>query len=300
MGDGQEPAIWDWLDDNPLVARATELAPRYAAGTPFPHVVVDDFLPRVVLDALVAEFPAAADMSKQFNAKLQTKSTEAVWARMGPTTRSVLAALNSGPFVAALEQLTGIDALIADPHLEGGGQHQTVPGGRLAVHADFIWNDRLRLERRVNVLVYLNPVWHDDWAGHLEFWDPEMTTVGQRIAPLYGRCVVFTTTTASFHGVPDPLACPDGTTRRSLALYYYTAVLPEQELPLHPARFRQRPGSSDPRVTANAEAGLNLGRIGAALVPPILAGPAKALYRRARRLAGGGSGRGGGEPSADR
>lgn len=279
-------AVWASLDGSPLATRADELAPQYAAASPFPHVVLDDFLPEHLLLALGAEFPPAPEMSIQFKAKLQLKSAEEIWERMGPVTRSVLAALNAGAFVDQLEHLTGIGGLVADPHLEGGGQHQTVRGGKLGIHADFSRNERLGLERRINVLIYLTPGWQEEWGGHLEFWDDDMTSCGQRIAPFFGRSVIFTTTASSFHGVPDALACPPEVTRKSLALYYYTPVEVEPSSQEHKAVFRRRPGSDDPAVTVTAEQGLSVGRVGEALLPPILAGPARSAYRRLKRAVG--------------
>lgn len=274
--------VWRCVDQMVASVDAQALAASYAAAQPFPHAVLDDFVPPALREALSAEFPDPAGMSIQFKAKLQVKSAEQDWRRMGPVTRTALAAFNAGPFVEFVERLTGIAPLVSDPFLEGGGQHQHVRTGRLGVHADFMRSERLGLERRVNALVYLTPGWAEDWQGHLEFWDPTMTTCVRRIAPLYGRCVIFTTTSSSFHGVPEPLACPPGQTRRSLALYYYSTGLVEPGRPEHRAQFQRRPGSADPPVTALSEEGFSVGRMASALIPPILLGPARAAYRRLR------------------
>ncbi|MFT5484605.1 MAG: Rps23 Pro-64 3,4-dihydroxylase Tpa1-like proline 4-hydroxylase, partial [Halieaceae bacterium] len=109
-----------------------------------------------------------------------------------------------------------------DPKLQGGGIHQVLPGGVLAVHADFTRHRLLNLDRRLNVLVYLNQHWEDDWGGHLELWSTDMARCERRIRPLAGRCVIFNTSDKSFHGHPTVLACPKGVTRKSIALYYYT------------------------------------------------------------------------------
>jgi Rps23 Pro-64 3,4-dihydroxylase Tpa1-like proline 4-hydroxylase len=128
-----------------------------------------------------------------------------------------------------LETLTGIDGLVPDPYFGGGALHQIVPGGFLKVHADFNWHPKLRLDRRLNMLVYLNRGWRPEWGGALELWDGEMAGPVASILPLFNRTVVFTTTDSSFHGHPRPLACPDGTTRKSVSLYYYSNGRPESE-----------------------------------------------------------------------
>ena len=97
----------------------------------------------------------------------------------------------------------------------------------------------------MNLLLYLNPAWDDAWGGALELWDRGMQACVQRIAPIANRCVVFSTTRDSYHGMPDALRCPDGVTRRSLALYYYSNGRPEHERgPDHSTLWQARPGEA--------------------------------------------------------
>ncbi len=79
-----------------------------------------------------------------------------------------------------------------------------------------------RLYRRLNLLLFLNEGWREEWNGDLELWDREKRGCEVRIAPDAGRAVLFETSDTSFHGHPAPLACPDGVSRRSIALYYYS------------------------------------------------------------------------------
>jgi len=142
--------------------------------------------------------------------------------KISAAARQLIWELNSGTFIRALEKLTGIENLIPDPSLRGGGLHQVLPGGVLGVHADFTHHVDYDLERRVNLLLYLNKDWHDDYEGHLELWNRDASRCIKRIRPLAGRCVVFNTDADSYHGHPRPLNCPDGVTRKSIAIYYYT------------------------------------------------------------------------------
>jgi hypothetical protein len=150
--------------------------------------------------------------------------------------------MNSGPFLTFLEELTGIEGLIPDPHYLGGGLHQLVPGGLLKVHVDFNRHTRLKLDRRLNLLLYLNPDWEESYGGHLELWNRDMTRCDQRILPIANRCVIFSTTEYSFHGNPEPVSCPPERTRRSIALYYYTSGQGAAEADGHTTLFRGRPG----------------------------------------------------------
>jgi hypothetical protein len=129
----------------------------------------------------------------------------------------------SGPsFLAFLEAVTGIRGLIPDPYLAGGGLHSSGPGGILAPHADFHAYGRLALYRRINVLVYLNPDWHENYGGCLELFRKGETTPSASVVPVYGRMMMFVTDDRSIHGFTKPVTGPDRW-RHSLALYYYTS-----------------------------------------------------------------------------
>jgi hypothetical protein len=43
-------------------------------------------------------------------------------------------------------------------------------------------------------------------------------------APVFNRFVAFSTASDTMHGNPEPVNHPDGLSRRSLALYHYTAT----------------------------------------------------------------------------
>lgn len=144
-----------------------------------------------------------------------------------PSIQAFLNKLNSSAFVRFLEQATGIAGLIPDPHFHGGGLHLIEAGGFLQRHRDFNWHKELNLVRRVNVLVYLNPVWKEEWGGHLELGTTLKDIV--RIAPTFGRMVILDTQAKGWHGHPQPLATPRGISRRSIAAYYYTAGKVEAE-----------------------------------------------------------------------
>ncbi|HEU4411121.1 MAG TPA: 2OG-Fe(II) oxygenase [Polyangiaceae bacterium] len=214
----------------------------YGRADPFPHAVFDDFLPDEVARRALAEFPGVgADWHRYDNAR-ERKLASREDRHFGPATRALLHELNALDFLKFLEALTGIGGLISDPHYEGGGLHQIERGGRLGVHADFNYHPIYRLDRRINVLIYLNEGWRDEWHGHLELWDGSMSRCAKKVAPLFNRCVVFNTTDDAFHGHPEPLACPPEVTRKSLALYYYSNGRPAREAAgQHSTLFRRRP-----------------------------------------------------------
>lgn len=271
----QDTALGFEFDRERLTALADAKRQAYAAASPYPHTVMDDFLPEEVLEAVLAEFPdpKGADwfaFDSATERKLATKDDTA----MGPATKHVLAQLNSAAFIEFLERLTGIEGLIPDPHFVGGGLHQIEPGGHLKVHADFNRHPRTDLERRLNVLIYLNRDWKDEYGGAFELWNEDMSACAEKVMPYWNRCVVFSTTSTSYHGHPEPLACPPGQTRKSMALYYYSKDRPaEERSQAHNTLFQARPGEELPEpATAPAKPPLaERVRAGVRLVtPPIL------------------------------
>ena len=211
-----------FFDSEHLKNLAATHAAAYRAARPFPHVVIDDFLPGAIAQQLVDEFPGTDDVpwiayDSATERKLESLDEE----RLAPCTRHVISQLNGGALLTFLQDLTGITGLVPDPLLWGGGLHQTERGGFLEVHADFNLHPATQLHRRLNLLLYLNPGWREEWGGHLELWGADMRTCEVRILPSFNRMVVFNTDRSCFHGHPHPLTSPADVTRKSLALYYY-------------------------------------------------------------------------------
>jgi 2OG-Fe(II) oxygenase superfamily len=226
-------------------SKGLELTQQYNQAQPFPHIVIDDFLPPDILELCLKQFPKELDrdgmtfdrpqerLKSSFNPDYLTGSL-----------RSFFYSLNSKPFIKFLENMTGIKGLIPDPYYLGAGFHEIKNGGHLSMHADFNHHKPMDLERRINVLIYLNKDWKDEYGGQLELWDNPMTARQKSVVPLFNRCVVFNTTSESNHGNPNPVNHPKGLPRRSIALYYYTSTWSDDKRD-HTTQFRSRPSSAD-------------------------------------------------------
>lgn len=204
---------------------------RYQSADPFPHIVLDDLFEDDDLESVLAEFPSPeATRWMRFDSPTEKKlGYYHEHSRISDTVRRFLDAMSGFEMLLWLEALTGIEGLIPDPYFGGGGLHQIEPGGFLKIHADFNVHPKLKVDRRINLLIYLNKDWRDEWGGHLELWSEDMRSCRQRIAPLFNRTVIFSTTDTSYHGHPHPLQSPPGVTRKSVSLYYYTAGRPDDE-----------------------------------------------------------------------
>jgi hypothetical protein len=229
-----------------LAERAEELAPCFRQASPYPFLVIDDFLSAEVVEVLVRDFPApgAEIWHRCLTADQHNKLALSHESLIPASIRNLIHELNSGYFLELLEQITGINNLVADTKLVGGGLHQIERGGKLNVHVDYSHHPNNRLNRRLNLILYLNENWREEYGGHFEIWDRKVRRCEHRIAPLVNRCVLFATSSYSFHGHPEPLACPEGMTRKSVALYYYSNGRPEEPGPVveHNTLFHLRPG----------------------------------------------------------
>jgi hypothetical protein len=207
--------------------------------------VIDDFLPPEILEICLKRFPKVLDKEGMtFDRPQERLKSSFNPDHLDDALRGFFYSLNSKPFIRFLENLTGIKGLIPDPYFMGAGFHEIKNGGHLSVHADFNHHKPMNLERRINVLIYLNKDWKEEFGGQLELWDDDMKVCQKSAVPLFNRCVVFNTTSTSNHGNPNVVNHPQGIPRRSIALYYYTSTWSDEKRE-HTTHFQTRPGSTD-------------------------------------------------------
>ena len=226
---GAGPAFF--LDRARLRALGRAHREGYRAARPYPHVAIDGLLGEAVAGPLADAFPRpshAGWMRRDYReqaarlGQLQRTGFEGVDGGL----RHLLAELSGMAFLDFLGDLTGVEGLIGDPHFRGAGLSLTLPGGHLALHADFNRDRTRHLERRVTVLYYLARDWEPAWGGALELWDAARTRCEASYFPVFDRLIVMAHGDAYWHGHPAPLACPEGRFRASLAAYYYVASPP--------------------------------------------------------------------------
>ena len=216
---------------------------REAPG--FPHFCIDDFLDPAFAEEVHDAFPAyqeAERLGKSFAAVNEKRKTQITDVRRFPAPiRELHEILASDRFVAQMSFMSGIENLVADPLLAGGGIHETNQGGHLDVHVDFNFNEQSGLYRRLNILVYFNKDWQESYGGYLDLWDADVERCLGRFAPAFNRAAGFATSAISWHGV-TPVRCPPARMRKSFAAYYYTQEPPPGwDGVKHSTVFRARP-----------------------------------------------------------
>jgi Rps23 Pro-64 3,4-dihydroxylase Tpa1-like proline 4-hydroxylase len=215
-----------------LVSVATKFQAEYQNNVPFPNIHFNDFFNTEFLDSVLAEFNINEERdSVFFNDANQLKWSSKGDTSFGQNTKELIHFLNTESFLQFLQKLTGIEeTLLPDPYLIGGGLHEIKRDGFLKIHADFNKHPKTKLDRRINVLIYLNKDWEDEYGGHFELWNKDMTHCEKKIKPDFNTLAIFSTSDYSYHGHPSPLNCPVNSSRKSIALYYYTNGRPLNEV----------------------------------------------------------------------
>lgn len=206
---------------------------RFVNANPFPFIIIDDFFSKEFLNEVLNQFPNLTEQKKttNYDNKNEVKFANNQYKNFPNNIKKLFDFLNSDFFLNFLQRITNIqEKLIPDLELNGGGLHEIKKGGLLKIHSDFNKHPSLDLDRRLNVLIYLNKDWKEEYGGHLEFWDKEMTSCREKVLPIFNKMVIFSTTDNSNHGHPDPLNCPDNMSRKSIATYYYTKGRPVNEI----------------------------------------------------------------------
>ena len=237
---------------------------EYKGRKPYPYGAFDNFMPPEILDKVREELRVLPEAESFFTRPQEKLKSAYMPERLGPYTRALFHSLNSKAFLGFLEELTGIEGLIPDPYFAGGGIHVVSNGGHLDIHADFNHHGKLNLERRLNVLIYLNKDWKEEYGGSFEIWNDDMTEKVAGFVPLFNRMCCFNTGSSTWHGNPEPVNHPGKEPRMSIALYYYTATWDDTR-EAHTTLFKPRPGTIDQKDRLEARH-----RMMQNLLPPVI------------------------------
>jgi hypothetical protein len=229
------PPIHKTALDPSVLSRADEFAREFRDAKPFRHLVIDNFLAPAFCQSLIDDFPPFAS-GNFLNERGEPgpKSTQPDITRLSAPYQRFDALMRHPAFLDLMGKVTGIPGLLYDPDYVGGGTHESLDGADLDLHIDFNYHPKRRWHRRLNLIVFLNPEWQDDWGGCLELhqdaWNPH-PAVMKKVAPVVNRAALFETTETSWHGFTR-VTLPENRqelSRRSLAIYFYTRERPASE-----------------------------------------------------------------------
>ena len=217
---------WDSIQDIINLEAVDKVGSSFLNAKPFPFAVIDNFFKDNIALELEKEFPGFDEsVWHEYNNPLEIKKTCNDWNKFKSTTYNLFRFLNNQNFIELLQSKLMLDyKLLPDPGLNGGGWHIHKSGGKLNTHLDYSLHPKMNLQRRINLIIYINRNWKTEWNGSLGFWGNESSEAPgdliESIDCMFNRAVIFDTSQNSWHGLPEPVVCPDGEYRKSLAIYY--------------------------------------------------------------------------------
>ena len=212
-----------WHENQFDQKRRRALYQAFKDGKPFPHLVIDGLFGSDLLELIAGEFSAFKPSDwLHINSDNESTRRSKYNSALKAASNFYFATIHSRAFVEFLTDVTGVDNLIPDPNLLGGGLHEVRTGDWFGVHVDFALHSKTRLNNELVLITYLNKDWKEDYGGALELWDAATNTRAKAIVPLFGRTVILKHGETSLHGHTEPVKAPDGRPRRSVAAYYYS------------------------------------------------------------------------------
>lgn len=218
--------------------RMQELASTFNNAPSFRHICIDDFLDPVLADLLHDRFPSISQMKKHYKGINERKSEESDFSKLDISFQELRKYLSSTQFIAWLEQITGHTGMVVPDDFRGAGIYQGGKGSFLDIHIDFNIHPTLPLQRQINVLLFFNKQWDNNWGGSLELWNNTVTECLASYSPIFNRCVIFECNDVSYHGY-DIIFAPDDIYRKSFYMYFYTSV--NEKAKYHDTVFKLKP-----------------------------------------------------------
>jgi Rps23 Pro-64 3,4-dihydroxylase Tpa1-like proline 4-hydroxylase len=245
---GGAPALAECLSVETLT-RLTLCRDAFLHAQPFRHVLIDSFLEETLAEQLLADFPPfdASLARNEIYGGVWGKASNPQIRKIAPVYLKLYDLIASQAFLDFVGNLTGIADLLFDPAMYGGGTHENLHGQDLDPHIDFNYDEAQDLHRRLNLIVYLNKGWREEWGGALELHSnprkPEENQC-QSFNPIFNRAVLFETNERSWHGFPR-IELPQEErhrSRKSISIYLYSRTRPAEEIaPPHGTFYVQRP-----------------------------------------------------------
>nr|MBK9652523.1 2OG-Fe(II) oxygenase [Bacteroidota bacterium] len=222
-----------------------DLHNKFMAATPCKYVILENFLETDTAQKLYEGFPPLEDLNVKRKSMNENKKEEYHLERFDPVFQQLQRAMNEQRTYYMISKITGIEGLSSTDDALGSGVHQGGPGSFVDIHVDINMNPMKNLHRRINLLIYLNRYWKDEYGGGLELWDKGVKNMGACVLPNFNRAVIMETTDESYHGY-GRINIPDHESRKSFYCYFYTPIT--GDFTFRDSRFKTRPDESNSKA----------------------------------------------------
>jgi Rps23 Pro-64 3,4-dihydroxylase Tpa1-like proline 4-hydroxylase len=203
------------------INNSEELTNKFNNAEPFEHIIINNFLKKDIAEKISDEFPKNLNDYHKYDNPLEIKYAFDDISNMTDNIQNVFYALSTNKIINALKLITNNDKIEYDPTCHGGGLHIHPNNGRLHMHLDYEKHPILENKQRyLNIILYLTKDWNNEWGGQTELWDKDMTECKVKSNVEFNTALIFKTTEKSWHGLPEPIKCPEDKFRKTLAFYY--------------------------------------------------------------------------------
>ncbi len=220
-----------------------KLKNEFINAQPYKHLVIDNFLKADIAELLNEKFPAYELFNKKYDGLNEKKAEGSNFEDFDAVFTELRREVSSLEFNHFISQITSIENVFVTDDAMGSGLHQGKAGSFLDIHIDFSMHHLANVYRRLNLLIFFNKDWKDEWAGHTELWNADMTECVKKVRPDFNRAIIFATTGKSYHGY-GKINPPEGTNRKSFYTYFYTNEPGEQNDNYNDTIFKARPEDS--------------------------------------------------------
>jgi Rps23 Pro-64 3,4-dihydroxylase Tpa1-like proline 4-hydroxylase len=219
------------------------LAMEYKRGTPYDHLVIENFLDEEFAEIITKEFPETDSSWHVYDTPFEQKYLKSNINDATPNIKKLVDYLNSDKFAGVVSSITGITDLEPDPTLNAGGLHCYKRNGFIDIHLDYTIHPVTKKERRVSFMLYMSKNWKDEYGGNLQLWNENLTVKKELKTSLWNVGLFFKTSENTYHGLPDKITCPENMSRNVIGLYYLSP--PREETlanPRYNAQMFPKPG----------------------------------------------------------
>ncbi|MCE2741045.1 MAG: 2OG-Fe(II) oxygenase [Sphingobacteriales bacterium] len=224
-----------------------QMKSSFAEAKPYKHLVIDGILNPEFAEEIFAAFPKEEAFNKRYKGVNEFKAEGSNFEDFPAIFSQLKEAFHSKEWCEIMSEITGINELFSVPDALGGGLHQGGNGSFLDIHIDFNIHADRGIHRRVNLLIFFNKDWKEEYGGHTELWNADMTHLDKKVFPDFNRCLIFETNEISYHGYAA-ITVPENVSRKSFYAYYYTQ-LREDAVKYHDTVFKARPTDSTLKKT---------------------------------------------------
>lgn len=208
----------EWINNEKLI---NELSIKFNNGEPFEHIILPNFLNETIVNKISNEYPIDLNIYHKYNNPLEIKYAYDDISNMSENLQNVFYALCSDKLVNVLKKITRKEIIEYDPTCHGGGLHLHPNNGRLHMHLDYEKHPLLENRQRyLNIILYLSKDYKEEWGGQTELWNSDMSKCIVKSPVQFNTALIFKTTEKSWHGMPEPIKCPEDIYRKTLAYYY--------------------------------------------------------------------------------